>query len=88
MKFLNLDEHKSRILKKVEELNKSYDYWFFVVAEAPDAYKYAKFGLTYTRKNVCRKLRSYFKKSVSGEKRLETRKVPKTPTELGVSNFR
>ena len=33
---------------------------FFVVSESQYAYKYEKLGLTFTRKNVCKKLRSYF----------------------------
>ena len=57
-----IDMHKDRIVKKVEELKKAYSEWFFVVSESANAYKYNQFGQTFTRKNVCRKLRSYFKK--------------------------
>ncbi len=57
----NYDKDKQRLVKKAQEL-KAYDGWFFVVSDAPYAYKYNEFGETYTRKNVCRKLRSYFKK--------------------------
>jgi len=59
---VTVDKRKDLIEKKVEELNKGYSEWFFVVAEAPYAYKYATFGQTFTRKNVCRRLRSFFKK--------------------------
>lgn len=79
---LTIDSHRGRIEKKVEQLNKGYDDWFFVVSDAPYAYKYAQLGVTYTRKNVCRKLRSYFKPISPGQKRLESSKVPKTPAEL------
>jgi len=57
-----LFKDKKRINEKISLLNKKYSEWFFVVAHAPEAYKYEKFGLTYTRKNVCKNIRQYFKK--------------------------
>jgi len=51
---------KKKMEEKIKALNKNYDEWFFVVSDAPYAYKYEKLGKTYTRKNVCKTLRSYF----------------------------
>ena len=66
------DRDKKGLDEKIKLLNKGYGKdWFFVVTNAPDAYKYAKLGLTFTRKNVCRKLRSYFKNSAKNNSGLE-----------------
>ena len=56
------DRRKDLLLKKIEWLNRWYDDWFFVVSDVSYADKYRKFGKTFTRTNVCRKLRSYFNK--------------------------
>ena len=56
------DKRKDVLLNKIEWLNRWYDDWLFVVSDASYAEKYRKFGKTFTRTNVCRKLRSYFNK--------------------------
>ena len=53
---------KPRLDEKIKALNKYYDEWFFVVVHSDLAYSYCKLGKTFTRKNVCKKIRSYFKK--------------------------
>ena len=53
---------KLRLDEKIKALNKYYDEWFFVVVHSDLAYSYCKLGKTFTRKNVCKKIRSYFKK--------------------------
>ncbi len=53
---------RPRLDEKIKGLNKNYDDWFFVVTHSDLAYSYCKMGKTFTRKNVCRQIRSYFKK--------------------------
>lgn len=76
---VTLDLHKERIAKKAEELNRSYAEWFFVVAEAPYAYKYAAFGPTFTRKNACRIIRKMLKKRRAENSGLASGKRRKKP---------
>src|SRR3989338_8750967 len=54
---------KKVFLKKVKKLKNDYGIrWFFVVTNAEHVYNYKKYGRTYTRKNVHRKIQSLFKK--------------------------
>ena len=53
---------KPRMDEKIKALNKNYNDWFFVVVHSDLAYSYCKLGKTFTRKNVCRQIRRYFKK--------------------------
>ncbi len=53
---------KNRLDEKIKALNKYYDEWFFVVVHSDLAYSYCKLGKTFTRKNVCKQIRRYFKK--------------------------
>ena len=53
---------KPRLDEKIKALNKNYDDWFFVVIHSDLAYSYCKLGKTFTRKNVCRQIRNYFRK--------------------------
>lgn len=52
--------NKKKLMHKVALLNKKYSDWFFVIVNAPDAYKYESFGRVFTRTTVCKKIRSYF----------------------------
>ena len=53
---------KFRLDEKIIALNKNYGDWFFVVIHSDLAYSYCKLGKTFTRKNVCRQIRNYFRK--------------------------
>ena len=53
---------KPRMDEKIKALNKNYNDWFFVVVHSDLAYSYCKLGKTFTRKNVCKQIRRYFKK--------------------------
>jgi len=91
---VTLEKRKDLLKKKVASLNENFKEWFFVVSDAPYAYRYEKFGKTFTRKNVCKKLRSYFlgaikspkikveispKKAKKGRKRLISKKKRSQP---------
>ena len=54
-------KNKERMDEKIRALNKSYDDWFFVVTHSDLAYSYSKLGKTFTRKNVCKQIRGYFR---------------------------
>ncbi|HLC60867.1 MAG TPA: ATP-binding protein [Candidatus Nanoarchaeia archaeon] len=58
---ITLEKRKDLLEIKIKLLNKNYDDWFFVVAHSDFAYGYSKFGKTFTRKNVCKHIRDYFK---------------------------
>jgi type IV secretory pathway VirB4 component len=65
-----LEKRKDLLQKKVEELNKEYGKnWFFLVTDNHYAYHYRKFGKTFTRKSVAKKLRNYFKSKNLGRKK-------------------
>jgi len=91
---ITLEKRKDLLEKKVAILNENFKEWFFVVSDAPYAYKYEKFGKTFTRKNVCKKLRGCFseakkslkpeletspKKARKGRKRLISKKQSRQP---------
>ncbi len=57
---VTLDKRKDLLKEKAKILNGKYRKWFFVVTDSSYAYAYEGFGKTYTRKNVCKVLRSYF----------------------------
>ncbi len=76
---ITLEKRKDLLEKKVAVLNENFAEWFFVVSDAPYAYKYEAYGTTFTRKNVCKQLRGYFsadKKSqeISQEKLIQKQK--------------
>ena len=57
------DTKRSVIKQKVKSLKKEFGHrWFFVVTDSDYAYKYAKFGPTFTRKSVPKLIRAIFKK--------------------------
>lgn len=57
---ITFDKRKDLLQKKIALLNEKFAEWFFVVSDAPYAYQYENLGKTFTRKNVCKQLRSYF----------------------------
>ncbi len=57
---ITFDKRKDLLQKKISLLNEKFAEWFFVVSDAPYAYQYENLGKTFTRKNVCKQLRSYF----------------------------
>lgn len=53
-----------KLKEKLSRLEK-YDDWYFVVTSSPYAYKYKKFGQTFTRMNVMRRIRKDFQPKIS-----------------------
>lgn len=57
------DKNKKKLINKAKLRNRKHGTdWFFVIANAPEAYKYEGLGRVFTRVNVCREIRSYFRK--------------------------
>jgi len=61
-----------QFFKKVKLLKKEFGKnWLFIVTESKYSYVYNRFGKTYTRKNIERKIRSIFKKPLPQKSRCE-----------------
>ena len=58
-----LKTNKNAFKNKVALLNKEYVDWFFLVTESRLAYYYKEYGQVFTRKNIAKKLRSYFRRA-------------------------
>ncbi len=54
---------RKKLMEKVNQLNETYKEWFFVVTDINLVKKYKKFGKTYTKRNIAKKLEGYFKNS-------------------------
>ncbi len=73
---------RRRMIEKCHILNKTYSDWFFVVSRAPLLYRYRAYGKAFTRKNVRRKIDSYFayappRSRGGGLSRVGKMKIPK-----------
>ncbi len=53
---------KQKLIAKINELNKEYNDWFFVLTSVFDKKKYSNYGKCYSRVEVPDKINSYFKK--------------------------
>jgi hypothetical protein len=80
----SLRTNKKALIQKVEMLNENFEGdWFFVVTNRNLSGKYRKFGKTYTRQNVIKRLRYYISnkpKEIIREKSKKKEPTWKTPT--------